>query len=64
MSRSGLRDPGAFDGMAVAVPTFVRTAIRARDVLALLRDAEPIANRRVRPTRRKTRSVGRRRTDV
>jgi hypothetical protein len=58
-----LRDPAAFDGTAVTLPTFVRSRVRARDVLALLKHPDPIPDRRTRPTRRKTRRGGRRRTD-
>jgi hypothetical protein len=59
-----LQDPTAFDGTAVTTPTFVRSRVRARDVLALLKDRHPIPDRRTRPTRRSTRRGGRRRTDV
>jgi hypothetical protein len=59
-----LHDPTAFDGTSVTVPTFVRSRVRARDVLALLKNPDPIPDRRTRPTRRKTRRGGRRRTDV
>jgi hypothetical protein len=59
-----LHDPTAFDGTSVTMPTFVRSRFRARDVLALLKDVDPIPDRRRRPTRRTTRRGGRRRTDV
>jgi hypothetical protein len=58
-----LHDPTAFDGTSVTMPTFVRSCVRARDVLALLKHPDPIPDRRTRPTRRKTRRGGRRRSD-
>jgi hypothetical protein len=57
-----VQDAVAFNGKAVVVSTYVRMGPRARDVLGLLKDPVPIADRRTGGTRRKTRG-GRRRTD-
>jgi hypothetical protein len=58
-----LREPAAFDGIPVTVPTYVRTGLRGRDVLALLKNPDPIPDRRTRQTCRSTRRGGRRRID-